>query len=123
MPPKPRRSALYVPGDKPRAIDKAAGVAADVVIFDLEDSVAPEAKDAARNAVAAAVAGRGYGRREVVARINGLDSGWAAADVAALAAARPDAVLVPKVDTATDVVRARAALSKAGAGDVPVWVM
>jgi citrate lyase subunit beta/citryl-CoA lyase len=120
---RPRRSALYVPGDKPRAIDKAAGIAADVILCDLEDSVAPEAKDAARATVVAAVASRKYGRREVVIRINGLETGLAERDCAAVADARPDAVLVPKVDTATDITRAHSLLSKAGARGVRVWAM
>src|SRR5205814_1464367 len=80
---RPRRSALYVPGDKPRAMEKAAEIAADVILLDLEDSVAPEAKEVARAAVGAAVAGRHHGRREIVVRINGLDSAWAQADFAA----------------------------------------
>jgi citrate lyase subunit beta/citryl-CoA lyase len=119
----PRRSALYVPGANARAMDKAAGIAADALILDLEDSVAPEAKDAAREAVATAVASRRYGRREVVVRINGIDTAWAEADFAAVAALLPDAVLVPKVDSATDIARVNSALSKAGGRGLPVWAM
>jgi citrate lyase subunit beta/citryl-CoA lyase len=120
---RPRRSALYVPGDKPRAIDKAAGVPADVILFDLEDSVAPEAKDAARAAVVAALASRRYGGRELVIRVNGLETGLAEADCAIAADTQPQAVLVPKVDSAADIARAHSLLSKAGARGMRVWAM
>jgi citrate lyase subunit beta/citryl-CoA lyase len=120
---RPRRSALYVPGDKPRAIDKAAAVPADVVIFDLEDSVAQEAKRAAHAAVVAALASRRYGSRELILRINGLDSGLAEADCAVAADTQPQAVLVPKVDSATDIARAQALLSKGGARGMRIWAM
>jgi citrate lyase subunit beta/citryl-CoA lyase len=120
---RPRRSVLYVPGGNARAMEKAAGIAADAVILDLEDSVAPDAKDTAREAVVAAATSGRYGKREVVVRMNGLDTPWAAADFGAAAAALPDAVLVPKVDTATDIARVNAGLSKAGARGVAVWAM
>ena len=86
---RPRRSALYMPGSNARALEKAKTLAADVVIFDLEDAVAPEAKDAAREQVMAAVTGGGYGSRELVVRINGLDTPWGADDLALAAAAAP----------------------------------
>jgi citrate lyase subunit beta/citryl-CoA lyase len=122
-PDRPRRSALYVPGANPRAIEKAAGIAADVLILDLEDSVAPEAKAAARAAVVAAVASRRFGRREVVIRINGLETPWAGDDFNAVADARPDAILVPKIAFADDVEDAGMALAQVGAAAVELWAM
>jgi citrate lyase subunit beta/citryl-CoA lyase len=94
---RPRRSVLYMPGSNARALEKARTLAADGVILDLEDSVAPEAKEPARAQVAAAVQAGGFGRREVFVRINGIDTPWHAEDLAAAAQAGPDAILVPKV--------------------------
>jgi citrate lyase subunit beta/citryl-CoA lyase len=94
---RPRRSVLYMPGSNARALDKAKTLAADALILDLEDAVAPDAKDMARDQVVAAVKAGGYGPREIVIRINGLDTPWGAADLAAAVAAKPDAILVPKV--------------------------
>jgi citrate lyase subunit beta / citryl-CoA lyase len=96
---RPRRSVLYMPGSNARAIEKARTLPADAVILDLEDSVAPEAKADARRQVAQAVAA-GFGGREVVVRINGLDTEWWLDDLNVAAKAKPDAVLVPKVSTA-----------------------
>jgi len=96
---RPRRSVLYMPGSNVRAMEKARGLATDVVILDLEDSVAPEAKEAARAQVSEAVSARGYGSREVVVRINGLDTEWWLDDLNAIAHAKPDAILVPKVSS------------------------
>jgi citrate lyase subunit beta/citryl-CoA lyase len=96
---RPRRSVLYMPGSNARALEKAKTLAADGVILDLEDSVAPDAKEAARNQVAAAVKSGGFGMREVFIRINGVDTSWHADDLAAAAHAAPDAVLVPKVQS------------------------
>ena len=93
----PRRSVLYVPGSNPRAIERARDLPVDCIILDLEDSVAPEAKNAARAQVRDAVAARGFGRREVIVRINGLDVPWWIEDVNAVAPAKPDALLIPKV--------------------------
>jgi citrate lyase subunit beta / citryl-CoA lyase len=95
----PRRSVLYVPGSNPRAIERARALPVDCVILDLEDSVAPEAKDAARAEVRNAVAAGGFGRREVIVRINGLDVPWWLEDVNAVAPAKPDALLIPKVSS------------------------
>jgi citrate lyase subunit beta/citryl-CoA lyase len=120
---RPRRSALYIPGANPRAIEKAAGIAADVLIFDLEDSVAPEAKASARAAVQAAVASRRFTGREVVVRINCLESPWATDDFIAVAKSLPDAILVPKVDYADDVEDAGMALAQVGAAHVDIWAM
>ncbi len=99
---RPRRSVLYMPGSNARAIEKARTLPADAVILDLEDSVAPEAKAAARDQVAQAVAAGAFGAREVVVRINGLDTEWWLDDLNAAAKAKPDAVLVPKVSTAAN---------------------
>lgn len=100
---RPRRSALYMPASNAKAVEKARTLDADVVILDLEDAVAPEAKPAAREAAVAAVQAGGFGNREVVIRVNGLDTPWGAEDLAAAAEAGPDAVLVPKVNDAADV--------------------
>lgn len=94
---RPRRSALYMPGSNARALEKAKMVDADVVIMDLEDAVAPEAKTAARDQVSAAVASGGFGRKEVVIRVNGLDTPWGLDDLIAAAASKATAVLIPKV--------------------------
>jgi citrate lyase subunit beta/citryl-CoA lyase len=96
---RPRRSVLYMPGSNARAIEKARTLPVDGVILDLEDSVAPEAKAAARQHVLDAVAAGGFGTREVIIRINGLDTPWWLDDLDAVAKARPDAVLVPKVSS------------------------
>lgn len=97
---RPRRSVLYMPGSNARALEKAKTLPADGVILDLEDAVAPDAKEAARRQVAEAVKAGGFGARETIIRINGLDTPWAAEDLAAAVAAAPDAVLVPKVASA-----------------------
>ncbi|MFZ4808809.1 MAG: HpcH/HpaI aldolase/citrate lyase family protein [Hyphomicrobiaceae bacterium] len=102
---RPRRSALYMPGSNARALEKAKALAADVIIMDLEDAVAPEMKDTARAQIAAMVASGGYGKREIVIRTNGLDTPWVEADIGAAIAAGPDAILVPKVSSAADVAR------------------
>jgi citrate lyase subunit beta/citryl-CoA lyase len=97
---RPRRSVLYMPGSNARAIDKARTLACDGIIIDLEDAVAPDAKDAARRQVVDAIKAGGFGSREVVVRVNGIDSPWSADDLAAMATAGADAVLVPKIVTA-----------------------
>jgi citrate lyase subunit beta/citryl-CoA lyase len=94
---RPRRSVLYMPGSNARALEKAKTLAVDAVILDLEDSVAPDAKEAARDQVAAAVKAGGFGSREVFIRVNGVDTPWHADDLTAVAHAAPDAILVPKV--------------------------
>jgi citrate lyase subunit beta / citryl-CoA lyase len=96
---RPRRSVLYMPGSNARAIEKARTLPADAVILDLEDSVAPEAKANARQQVLDAVSAGGFAPREVVVRINGLDTPWWLEDLNAVARSKPDAVLVPKVST------------------------
>jgi citrate lyase subunit beta/citryl-CoA lyase len=96
---RPRRSVLYMPGSNARAIEKARMLPADGVIIDLEDAVAPDAKAAAREQVAAAVKQGGFGSREVFIRVNGFDTPWHSDDVTAAALAAPDAILVPKVNS------------------------
>jgi citrate lyase subunit beta/citryl-CoA lyase len=97
---RPRRSVLYLPGSNARAIEKTRTLAADAIILDLEDSVAPDAKPAARAQVRNAVAAGGFGARDVVVRINGLDTPWGLDDVTAAVEAKADALLVPKVSHA-----------------------
>jgi citrate lyase subunit beta/citryl-CoA lyase len=121
---RPRRSALYVPGSNARALVKARTAAADVLIFDLEDAVAIDKKDEARAAVAAAIGELAGDRREIVVRVNGLDSPWVARDIAAMVAAAPDAILLPKVARTDDIRRARAALAAAHAPKATaIWLM
>ena len=110
---RPRRSALYMPASNPRAVEKARSLPCDVVILDLEDAVLPEAKPAAREAAIAAVRAGGFGAREVVVRVNALTTPWGADDLAEVAKAGPDAVLVPKVSSAADVAAAHQALAAA----------
>src|SRR5262249_20908693 len=101
---RPRRSCLYMPGANAKALEKAKTLAADVLLLDLEDSVAPEAKAEAREAVAAAVKERGYGRREVIVRVNGLSTPWGRDDIAVAGDVGPDGILAPKVESGADVV-------------------
>jgi len=117
---RPRRSALYMPGANARALEKAREIDADVLIFDLEDSVAPEAKAEARAMVAAALAAGGFGRRERVVRINPLNGPWGAEDLRAVLAAGPEAILVPKVSAPETLAAAQAAL---GTSPVALWAM
>ena len=97
---RPRRSVLFMPGSNPRALEKARALPADGLIFDLEDAVAPEAKETARTAVAAALTTGGYAPRELVVRVNPLDTIWGHADLAIAATLPIDAVLLPKVENA-----------------------
>jgi citrate lyase subunit beta/citryl-CoA lyase len=121
---RPRRSVLYMPGSNARALEKARTLPADALILDLEDAVAPDAKETARKQVCDAVEAGGYGQRELVIRINALDTPWGPADLAAAAAAAPDAVLLPKPGAAADIDRASEALAKAGAPDqTRLWAM
>lgn len=122
--PRPLRSVLYMPGSNPRAIAKARGLDADALVLDLEDAVAPEAKDQARALVAQELAAGGFGHRRLIARCNPLSGAAGQADLAALAAAALEAVLVPKVDSAADVLAASEAMDRAGfPADVALWVM
>lgn len=121
---RPRRSVLYMPGANARALEKARTLDADALILDLEDAVAPDAKALARDQVCAAVKEGGYGRREVVIRINALDTPWGETDLGAAIAAAPHAILVPKVDDAAAVEELCVALERAGAApDLKLWVM
>jgi citrate lyase subunit beta/citryl-CoA lyase len=119
MPEGLRRSLLYVPAVNARAADKARTLACDVVILDLEDSVAPEAKDQAREAAVAAIRA-GFGERQVALRCNPLDTPWGEADLKAAAAAGPDIVVLPKVSDPGAVLAASAAL---GRRDIEIWAM
>ncbi|MGZ6019140.1 MAG: HpcH/HpaI aldolase/citrate lyase family protein [Phenylobacterium sp.] len=116
---RPRRSVLYLPGSNARAIEKARALPCDVVILDLEDSVAPETKIAARALACEAVRMGGFGHRELVVRVNGLDTPWGAEDLAAAAAAGPDAVLAPKVASPGGLAAYRAAVGP----DAGLWAM
>lgn len=113
LPARPRRSALYMPASNPRAVEKARSLACDVVILDLEDAVLPDAKEGARADAVAAVAAGGFGRREVAVRVNALSTSWGEADLAAAAAAGPDAVLAPKIRSPEDIAAYDRALSAA----------
>ncbi|MCT8001613.1 CoA ester lyase [Sphingomonas sanguinis] len=113
------RSALFLPASNSRALAKARTLPTDAVILDLEDAVAPDAKSGAREAAVAAVREGGFGERVLVVRTNGLDTPHATDDLAALAKARPAAVLIPKVDDVATLAAARAALG----ADVPLWAM
>ncbi len=119
---RPRRSVLYMPASNQKAIDKARTLPCDAVILDLEDAVAPDAKDMARAQAVAAVKAGGFGRREVIIRVNGLETPWGEADLAAAASAGPDAVLVPKINDGGDVARYNHRLDHAPA-HTRLWAM
>lgn len=121
---RPRRSCLYMPGANAKALEKAKTLAADVLLLDLEDSVAPEAKESAREQVAGAVKAGGYGKREVIVRVNALATPWGRDDIAAAGAAGPDGMLAPKVESAEQVVALDKAMTAAGfAKDAALWIM
>lgn len=119
-----RRSCLYMPGSNERALEKAKGLSADTLIFDLEDAVRPDAKETARQLVCEAVKSRAYGNREIIVRVNGLDTPWGEADLAAAVAAGPDGLLLPKVESPSTLQRAAELIARAGENsDTPVWAM
>jgi citrate lyase subunit beta/citryl-CoA lyase len=121
---RPRRSVLYMPGANARALDKARGLPADCLIFDLEDAVAPHAKVDARERVADAVRARGFGSREVVIRVNAIETEWGLADIEAAVAAGPDAILIPKVSRPGDIVSAAKILAARRAPpEMRLWAM
>ena len=121
---RPRRSLLYMPASNARALEKARTLAADTLIFDLEDAVAPDAKADARAAAVAAAATKSYGPREILIRVNGLDTVWAEGDLSAAGASVADGVVLPKVSSPEDITRAEAALNAAGArADFAIWAM
>ncbi len=121
---RPRRSVLYMPGSNARALEKARTIPADALIFDLEDAVAPDEKVRAREQVCAAVKSGGFGRREVVIRVNGVDTPWGGADIVAACEAEPDAILVPKVIHSGDIISAAKLLQSVHAPEkVRLWAM
>ncbi|MQA62199.1 MAG: CoA ester lyase [Actinophytocola sp.] len=121
---RPRRSVLYMPGANERALEKAKTLDADALILDLEDAVAPDAKEEARERVCAAVTSGEYGTREVTIRVNGIDTEWHEADLREAAAAGPDAIVVPKVNAAAEVLAIERALEFAGAPEhTKIWAM
>jgi len=121
---RPRRSVLYMPAANERALEKAQTIAADAIIFDLEDAVAPDAKPDARAKAVAAVQSGLYGNRELTIRCNGLDTEWGADDIAAAGPAAPSAVVIPKVDSVEYVQRVAALLDESGApATVAIWPM
>jgi citrate lyase subunit beta/citryl-CoA lyase len=120
---KLRRSVLYMPGANQRALDKARALPCDGIIFDLEDAVAVDAKALAREQVGAAIRAGGYGYRELVVRVNGLDTPWGTDDVAALAGLPIAAMLFPKVESVEQVDRIVATVDASGAPALPLWFM
>lgn len=121
---RPRRSVLYMPGANARALEKARTIPADALILDLEDATAPDAKELARQQVCDAVKQGGYGSRELIIRVNSLDTPWGRDDVAAAAAVGPDAVLLPKVESRKQVAELEALLEKSGApAKTAIWCM
>ena len=118
----PRRSALYLPASNAKAIAKARTLPADIVILDLEDAVAPEAKEEARTAAVAAVREGGFGHRELAIRVNGIDTPWGADDLVAVTGSGAHAVLVPKISSPADVRRYEARLAPAPA-PMRLWTM
>ena len=121
---RPRRSPLFMPGSNARALEKARNLPADVIILDLEDSVAPDAKGLARDQIAQAIAAKGFGKREVWVRTNSLESAWWADDSAMAGKARPDGILVPKVSSVEDLKAIDNRLSAINADpSIKVWAM
>ncbi|MFS0886022.1 HpcH/HpaI aldolase/citrate lyase family protein [Aeromicrobium sp. 179-A 4D2 NHS] len=121
---RPRRSVLYMPGANERALEKAKGIDADALILDLEDSVSPDAKETGRANVCAAVESGEYGHRELAIRVNSIGTQWHDDDIAAAAKAGPDAILVPKVESAEQVRDLVAAIEAAGAPEsTQLWAM
>ncbi len=120
----PCRSVLYIPGSKPRALEKAQGLAVDAIIFDLEDAVSPDEKIAARDLLAETLKTAEYGPRRRIVRINGFDTDWGAEDLKAVAASGPDAVLLPKVDGGADIAKLAEMLDAIPAAkDTTIWAM
>lgn len=121
---RPWRSVLYIPGSKERALEKAKTLPVDAIIFDLEDAVAAEEKPAARHTLAQTLGAGGYGPRAQLVRINGLETEWGRDDLGAIAAAAPQAVLLPKVNSAADVANVAARLeARAETADTAIWAM
>ena len=121
---RPRRSLLFMPGSNARAMEKARSLAADCLILDLEDSVAPDAKAKARDQIAQAIAAKGFGKREIWIRTNGLDTPWWRDDVAMAELAKPDGILVPKISSVDDLDTVAARLGEVAADpSIRVWAM
>ncbi len=120
----PRRSVLYMPGSNARAQEKAKGLSADGLILDLEDAVAPGAKEEARGIVCGNAASGDYGKREIIIRVNGLDTPWGRDDIIAASKAGPDAILLPKVESAAQIHEMEALMNEAGApATTTIWCM
>lgn len=118
------RSVLYMPGSKARALEKAKALDVDALILDLEDAVTPDEKPMARDLVCEAVKARGYGRRAVVIRVNGLDSEWGMDDLKAACAVAPDAILIPKVNAAEDLKQVEKLMKAFGGSEnTRIWAM
>ncbi len=120
---KPRRSALYMPASRTGALEKAKTLPADVLIFDLEDAVSPNAKETAREQAVAAARSGAYGPREIVIRANGLDTPWGYDDLAAIAGSGADAALLPKVESDATIRQSAALLDRHGGGGMALWAM
>ncbi len=121
---RPRRSVLYIPGDNPRALDKARGLPADSIIIDLEDSVAPTNKEAARAGALDAIREGGYGSREIILRVNPIETPWGMSDLHAAVGAAPDAILVPKVSQPGDITGTAKVLKAVDAApNIRLWAM
>ncbi|MCK5445385.1 MAG: CoA ester lyase [Rhodospirillaceae bacterium] len=121
---RPRRSVLYMPGSTPRALEKGRTLACDALIMDLEDAVAPDAKKEARDHIAAAISKGGYGKREVVVRVNAIDSTWGYKDIIIAATSGADAILLPKVESANAVRQLEKVMEEAGAPEeMGIWCM
>ena len=120
---RPRRSVLYMPAANARALEKAKELPCDAIIFDLEDAVAPESKELAREQAVAAVTSGEYGSRELTIRCNGLNTPWGSEDLAAAGAAAPAAVVIPKVDSTAYLGEIAARLDSAGAVATSIWAM
>ncbi len=121
---RPRRSVLYMPGSNARALEKGRTLAADGLILDLEDAVAPDAKEMARQQIGAALKAGGYGARELIVRVNGLESPWGYDDIVAAAGFGADAILLPKVESAGAVHQAETIMEASGARqELSVWCM
>lgn len=122
--PRPRRSVLYMPGSNVRALEKGRSLPADGLILDLEDAVAPDAKDTARDQIVAALAEGGYGKREIQIRTNGLNTPWGYADIVAASKTGADAILLPKVESADTVHQVANIMGSEGAhAGMTIWCM
>lgn len=121
---RPRRSCLYMPASNARALEKAKTLPADTIILDLEDAVAPDAKDDARDAACNALTQGGYGKREMVVRLNAMDTPWFAQDMKNVCASKANAILVPKIRSAGDIVEISRVMDEAGGSEgLSLWAM